>query len=135
VPQSDAFMKSTIGRPTDWAADTLIKLRSWGVQHLRVRAWNRDKVKAGLALLDDLKNLRLLITYSSASAITAMLEGVPAISETGAAHLLTGPLAHEAVVDPPRSEDRLRFAQVLADNQFTLEECRNGRAWEWLEKH
>jgi len=134
TPQSDNFMKSTLGRTGDWAAETLSKLHKWGFQQVRVRPWNRDKVKAAIALLDELPKLRLLITYSSASAIAAMLEGVPAISEAGAANLLTGPLTSESVKDPPRSDDRLRFAQVLADNQFTLEEFRSGRAWAWLER-
>ena len=89
-------------------------------------------MEAGITLLDMLPNVRLLISHSSSASITAMLEGVPTISEAGAAHTLTGPLNYEAVFDPPRPEGRLEFAQVLADNQFTLDEFRNGTAWQWL---
>ncbi len=136
VPQSDNFMKSTLGRTDNWGADMVKTLQAWGVEHVRMRPWQSDKIKLGKALLDDLPNLRLLITWSSASAITALLEGVPAISESGAARTLTGPLTVDSVRDPPRPsiEDRLQFAEVLADNQFTLEEFRDGTAWRHLTK-
>jgi hypothetical protein len=139
-PQSDAFMKSTLGCVTDWADETVRQLKAWDIpmQRVRVRPWNRDKVAVALALQDDLKNLRLLITHSSASAITAILEGIPAIStgDNAAAYRLGGPFTESNVLAPLRAADdqRLLFAQVLADNQFTLEEFRDGTAWAWLQK-
>ncbi len=137
-PQSDNFMKSTIGFPYDWAAETMEMLRAWNIKHVRLRPWNRDKAKVSLALQDDLKNLRLLITHSSASAITALLEGIPAIStgDNAAACQIGGPFTEENILDPVRAhyDERLRFAQVLADNQFTLEEFRDGTAWRQLQK-
>jgi hypothetical protein len=131
APQSDAFMKSTLGIEYDWGERTAALLRGRGYP-VRIRPWNRDKIKAGIALLDDLPNLRLLVTHSSASAITAMLEGTPAISMAGAASTLTGALRPESIDNPPKPDGRLEFAQVLADNQFTLEEFRSGAAWSWL---
>jgi hypothetical protein len=134
-PQSESFMKSTLGRTGDWTADTLNLLEEWGTQRVRVRRWDRDKVKAAVLLQAELPNLRLLITHSSAAAITAMLEGVPAISEAGAARSITGPLTRESVENPPRPGARIEFARVLADNQFTLEEFRKGTAWAWLNRN
>ncbi|MBX3603207.1 MAG: hypothetical protein KF863_21510 [Rubrivivax sp.] len=132
-PQSDLFMKTVFGRPFDWAADVLQRLDFMGNPHpVRVRPWNRDKPAVAVKLLADLPNIRTLITHSSASAITAMLEGVPAISEAGAAHTLTGPLTHASLIDPPRPDGRLEFAQILADHQFTLDEFRDGTAWRRL---
>jgi hypothetical protein len=77
----------------------------------------------------------MVVTWSSASAITALLEGVPAISESGAANAITGDLTAENVANPrrPSIEDRAAFAGVLADNEFTLDEYRDGTAWRWLE--
>lgn len=135
VPQSDLFMKSVLGFTHDWAAETVATLARWGItEHVRVRPWVRDKVKAAIALQDDLKNLRLLITHSSASAITALLEGVPATSVAGAANALTGGLTEENVLLPklPSYEARERFAWNLAEGQFTLEEMRDGKAWKCL---
>lgn len=134
-PQSDDFMKSTLGRKGDWTRETVEKLTAWGYGgEVVVRPWQRDKAKAYASLHEDLKHARLVVTWSSASAITALLEGVPAISESGAAHAITGPLSQDSVAVPPQPDGRLRFAQVLADNQFTLEEFRDGTAWKWLHR-
>lgn len=138
IPQSDDFMKSTLGRKGDWLRETVDKLNAWGYgPRIRVRPWLRDKKTAYVELHRDLDDAALVVTWSSASAITALYEGIPAISESGAAHALTGPLTQEQVAQPlmPSLEDRTRFLQILADNQFTLEEFKNGVAWRWLENN
>ena len=138
IPQSDDFMKSTLGRKGDWLRETVEKLNAWGYgPRIRVRPWLRDKKTAYVELHKDLDDAALVVTWSSASAITALYEGIPAISESGAAHALTGPLTSERVAQPlmPSLEDRTRFLQILADNQFTLEEFKNGVAWRWLESN
>ena len=138
IPQSDDFMKSTLGRKGDWLRETVGKLNAWGYgPRVRVRPWLRDKKTAYVELHKDLDDAALVVTWSSASAITALYEGIPAISESGAAHALTGPLTSERVAQPlmPSLEDRTRFLQILADNQFTLEEFKNGVAWRWLESN
>lgn len=139
IPQSDDFMKSTLGRKGNWTAETVKRLVEFGVpsHEIRVRPWLRDKKKAYIELREDLASARLVVTWSSASAITALLEGVPAISESGAAHWLTGPLTAENVRAPrmPSQAERIGFANVLADNSFTLDEFRDGTAWRWLERN
>lgn len=137
IPQSDDFMKSTLGRKGDWLKETIDKLNAWGHgPRIRVRPWQRDKKQAYVELHKDLDNAALVVTWSSASAITALYEGIPAISESGAAHALTGPLRDEIVRTPmlPSVAERQRFLEVLADNQFTLDEFRDGTAWRWLER-
>jgi len=137
IPQSDDFMKSTLGKKGDWCGETVAKLKEFGVGHrIKVRPWLRDKKKAYIELRQDLEGASLVVTWSSASAITALLEGIPAISQSGAAHALTGPLTKENVLQPRRPTllERTRFAQILADNQFTLDEFRDGTAWRWLER-
>ena len=141
-PQSDDFMKSTLGLgPTfDWTRQVLATIGTYGRLDLpvRVRPWNRDKKAAAVTLERELPNCRLVISHSSSASITAMLNGVPSISTgtTAAAYHLTGPLTAESFVNPPRpsTEERMRFCSVLADNQFTLDEFRDGTAWRWLEK-
>lgn len=137
IPQSDDFMKSTLGRKGDWLRETVDKLNAWGYgPRIRVRPWQRDKKKAYVELRHDLDDAALVVTWSSASAITALYEGVPAISESGAAHALTGPLTQERVAQPlmPSLVERTRFLEILADNQFTLDEFRDGTAWRWLQQ-
>ncbi len=138
IPQSDDFMKSTLGRKGDWLRETVEKLNAWGHgPRIRVRPWLRDKKTAYVELHKDLDDAALVVTWSSASAITALYEGIPAISESGAAHALTGPLTQEQVAQPlmPNIPERTRFLEILADAQFTLEEMRNGVAWRWLESN
>jgi hypothetical protein len=138
IPQSDAFMKSTLGKVGDWTGEAVKTLREFGVpdKHIKVRPWMRDKPKAYVELRADLASSRLVVTWSSASAITALLEGVPAISASGSAHVLTGGLTRENVFAPKRPSDaeRLEFASVLADGQFTLDEFRDDTAWRALER-
>lgn len=138
IPQSDDFMKSTLGRKGNWTAETVLRLAEFGVpfHEIRVRPWLRDKKRAYVELREDLASARCVVTWSSASAITALLEGVPAVSESGAAHWLTGPLTAESVLSPklPSLEERQHLANVLADHSFTLEEFRDGTAWRWLER-
>lgn len=139
-PQSDDFMKSTLGiKNYDWAREVQAIIGTYdSTLPVRVRPWNRDKLKAADVLERELPNLRLLISHSSSASITALLEGVPSISTgpTAAAYHLTGPLTRESFLNPPRPsyEERLRFANILADNQFTLSEFSTGVAWKWLEK-
>ena len=66
-------------------------------------------------LLADLENARLLVTWGSAAAVTALLEGVPVVC------------APECCAFDV--QDRAKWAAVLADNQWTLDEFRNGTAW------
>lgn len=137
IPQSDDFMKSTLGRKGDWLRETVEKLNAWGYgPRIRVRPWQRDKKTAYVELHRDLDDAAMVVTWSSASAITALYEGIPAISEDGAAHALTGPLTQERVAQPllPSIAERTRFLKILADNQFTLDEFRDGTAWRWLER-
>lgn len=137
IPQSDDFMKSTLGRKGDWLGETVNKLNAWGFgPRIRVRPWQRNKTQAYVELHKDLDNAAVVVTWSSASAITALYEGIPAISESGSARALTGPLTEERVHQPlrPSLAERQRFLEVLADNQFTLDEFRNGTAWRWLER-
>lgn len=139
VPQSDQFMKS-IGNP-GWALNTserVLRFLEEGKDafSFKVHPWNRNKDKRNISFAEMLPSIRLVVTHSSAAAITALLEGVPAISTsfTAAAYNAGGPLTCKNVHNPlfPSFGDRAVFASVLADNQFTLEEFRNGTAWRWL---
>lgn len=137
IPQSDDFMKSTLGRKGDWLRETVEKLNAWGFgPRIRVRPWQRDKKTAYVELHKDLDDAALVVTWSSASAITALYEGIPAISESGSANALTGGLTEQNVLEPrrPSIAERTRFLEILADNQFTLDEMRDGTAWRWLER-
>lgn len=69
---------------------------------------------------DDLVGASRVVAYSSATAIEATLAGIPVICSEQCAAYMPG--------------DRRRWASVLADNQFSVEEFANGYAWNQLER-
>lgn len=137
VPQSEQFMKST-GYVGDWVQSTLRNPAMSAALAVHVHPWQRDKIARGEAFAEMLGTTRLVITYSSAAAITALLEGVPAIStsDTAAAHRIGGSFTREFVDVPTIAsvEERRQFAEVLADSQFSMDEFRSGKAWAILNR-
>lgn len=131
-PQSNAFMRDVIGYSGDWLSETIGELLKITTRALRVREWTRDKTSASRSLPQDLLGAWCLVTHSSASAITALLSGVPVVCEAGAARSMSIQLKEiEEPVVPP---DRDRFFGVLADNEFTLSEMESGYAWRMIER-
>lgn len=130
-PQSDQFMRVVAGMRGDWTRMTIEGVQNFTDQPLRVREWNRDKAKLAASLPEDLAEATALVTWSSAAAVTALLAGVP-VCCTGpcAASVMGGDLAD--IDDLPRPE-RLLWAGVLADNQWTLDEMRSGKTWAALQ--
>lgn len=107
-PQSDEFMATVAGDP-DWLARTTAGLR---IPFVVRRKGNRTP------FAEDLSRARCVVTWSSAAAVQALIEGVPAVcAEECAAH---------------RVGNRQAWANVLADNQWTLEEMSKGHAWAHL---
>lgn len=131
-PQSEEFMRVCAGYAGHWLTDTLAELRIYA-RDLRVRPWQRDKTKWYETLGEDLKGCWALVTYSSASAITAMLAGVPAIctAEDCISRAVTGGEL-SAILDPWQPAARAAWAAVVADNQWTLDEMRSGLTWAML---
>ena len=119
VEQSPSFMRCVAGD-----AEWLEKYRHglWGAS-MRPwvwRGWQRDKKRAMSTLAEDLARARLTVTHSSAAAVESLLAGVP---------VLVSPLSPCYGVT---MDDRLRLFGVLADNQFTLTEMKDGTCWKAL---
>lgn len=130
-PQSDSFMHDIAGfhggRWTDMAVSAL---RSFTSRPLRVREWNPDKLKLAATLADDLAGAHALVTWSSAAAVTAVLNGVRvACTGPSACAPMSGDIRDVECLPAP---ERANWAGVLADNQFTLAEFSDGTAWRML---
>lgn len=123
--QSDAFMRDIAQYPGDWSKDTLQSMAH--ASPVMFRAWGRDKLKATSSLPHDLENAHLLVTHSSAAAVTALIHGVP-VRVSSMSALWGCPF------DTTDDADGGRFAAlgVLADNQWSLDEIRQGKAWACL---
>lgn len=111
--QSHEFMEIVAGDP-DWLERVSRSVREqYGNENVIVRTKQEKR-----PLLEDLQVAQLLVTWSSAAAVTALLEGVrvacaPACCATNVI-------------------DREKWASVLADNQWTEDEIRGGMAWRAL---
>lgn len=131
TPQSDHFMRVVCGYP-DWLPRTLDTLARLTKRPIRVRNWNRDKKKLAVELPEALRGAWAVVTYSSGSAISAIISGIPAISTTECiARRMCGTLAE--TIEHPLMPERRRWANVVADNQWTLEEFRSGETWRVLQ--
>lgn len=93
----------------------------------------RHKPKSGKSdtnmLTGDLYRCWAVVTHSSMVALEAILAGVPSFV---LAKCAISPMARESLVTietPYYPTDRERWIDVLADNQFSLPEIRNGTAW------
>lgn len=132
-PQSDSFMKDVVDFRGNWLEEILSVAKSkFPHRTLRVRNWNRDKGALAATLRDDLQDAHSLITWSSAAAITSILEGIPAIACSY--DCAAGPMAGTGLfhIDRLPQKDRTEWAGVLADNQWTLDEFSDGTTWRML---
>ena len=120
VDQSPSYM-STVAGGTDWWSK-VAATSTFGT--VRFRPWNRNKAEASSTLQHDLAHANLLVTYSSAAAVEAVIAGVEIlVSPVSAVHSLS---MASGIWTP---DARLRTLQGLADGQFTIEEMREGHAW------
>ena len=84
------------------------------------------------SLAKDLKGAALCITYSSNSAVEAVIAGVPTvvIAKNCVAWPVTSHIVRRALYRGPREQ----WAYDLAYRQYTVDELRDGTAWEQIEK-
>lgn len=123
--QSPEFMATVAQAPT-WLEDTLTRLRELTDRPIAVRH-KGDQVPFHWALSD----AWIVVTWSSAAAVQALIAGVPVVCapECAAAPFAT---AIENIERPKRLFGREAWAAVLADHQYTLDEMRSGQAWRAL---
>lgn len=131
-PQSDQFMRDVARYEGNWLADTLQALRALTLRPVRVRPWTGNKKAWYSSLPEDLHDCWALVTYSSASAITAILSGVPAVCTATDCISLSQCGKLEDIENPYRSDNRREWAGAVADSQWTLDEMRRGVAWRML---
>ena len=121
IEQSPGFMRMLTDEP-NWFAATA----AWADKTDRnviVRRWDNDKLALQKTLVQDLQGAWGLLTYSSAAAVTALLEGIPCIVSLDSA------VAHVRVSTDNSVDDRRHAFGVLADHQWTLNEMKEGLAW------
>lgn len=123
--QSPEFMACVADDP-DWSRWVVTAIREQTDRPIVLRAKG-----SAIPLADALRDAWVVVTWSSAAAVQALLAGVPVcVTPTSAAHRFTTPLDE---IDRPRMVDgREEWAAVLADNEWTLDDFRSGECWRAL---
>lgn len=118
VEQSSVFMRLTAEDP-QWLPKNIDLLRE---RKVVVRAWSNNKMKAQADLPTALAGAWMVVTHSSAAAVTAALAGVPSrVSQMSAIYGMC-------------MDERHHFMNVLADNQFSISEMQEGLAWKQISR-
>lgn len=118
IEQSPSFMRH-VANDIHWL-DREVKGMT-GLR-IRVRPWAPNKIEQATSLQRDLEDTDMLVTHSSAAAVEASLRGIACIVSRHSA--LWGMLDGD--------DERRQTFGVLADNQWTLDEIREGKAWHYL---
>lgn len=103
-------------------ADALYKIKINTSRKIITRAKGSQR-----ALALDLTDAWCLVTYSSNAAVEAAISGIPVIClGRCAASAISGAINE---IESPPTPDRANWLGVIADNQFTLAEMRDGTCW------
>lgn len=132
IPQSDDHMRYVLDHqdPKKWLRRA-IQGAGPGA-HIRVRDWNADKSALATSFQDDLMQAKVLITHTSAAAVEAVLAGVPVICDMQCAAWPFSDAVTLGFSIQVSIADRMKWASILADNQWTVDEMKEGLAWQKL---
>jgi hypothetical protein len=132
-PQSETFFGLFGIDAQVWLKHILNTLRLYTDRPCRVR-WKATKTQV-TPIEMDLQDCWAVVTYASASALDALIAGVPVfvLSEFAAAYRM-GTADLSRIEDPVYPPDRESFLSTLANNQWTMEEIRSGQAWQTLQE-
>ena len=126
---------------THWFSGTLWlraiskQIRKLTKRKVRLRYKPGDNRAADRPLAADLKDCHAVITHDSNIAVEAIMAGVPVfITGTSPAQVF-GNVDLSTIAEPRIQGDRWEWLSILANNQWTLNEIRDGMANETLSKH
>lgn len=124
-PNSESFL-SRYGAP-NWVEETIAALKAVTDRKIVLR-W---KVHAQAhPLARDLAGAWAVVTFTSNSAVEAVLAGVPAFCTAPCAGAAMSSANLQAIEAPVMPDGRLAWAARLANNQWTLEEMAAGKLWQ-----
>jgi len=127
-PQSPGFMELH-GLNTDaWVDDVRARIARVSDRPVKVR-WKTEFWSRPIA--HDLQDAWAVVVFSSGAAIDALLAGVPVfVTAPWAAAARMGSTNLAQIETPVYPDNREAWLWTLAEHQFTLNEIREGMAWE-----
>ena len=129
-PNTEEFTRTVLAFPGDWPAAIRTELRRFTDRPLRFRSKNETR-----SLAEDLQGAWALVTAVSCAAVEALVAGVPVFCTERCSARWMGSSDLSLIETPYMPDRRLEFMQVLAENQWTLDEFRNGVTWRALNGH
>ena len=134
-PPSRLFA-SLMGFSADkWLEVVVARIKSATKRPIRVRmkmSWHEVKMARIPPLAEELPNAWALVTHSSNAAVEALVAGIPVFCTDPCAAAVMGKRDVLEIESPAYPADRERWAAVLANNQWTLPEMRDGTCWRML---
>jgi hypothetical protein len=126
-PQSNEYME-LVGWEGDWLDGVTDALKKHTARRLLVRRKAERR-----PLSEDLRGAWALVAHSSAAAVEAIIAGVPAFCTGICAAQWMGASDLSLIESPVYPDRRQEWAEVLAENQWTADEMRDGTAWKALQ--
>lgn len=131
-PNSSQYMARFGVDANEWAFSLIRQLRAVSDRPIVLR-WKSHAQRRPLYL--DLHDAWMVITFSSAAAIEALMHGVPICTTAPWASTAHMGITNPSLVETPyypTIEERDRFLWSLAEQQWTLAEITDGLAWKTL---
>ncbi len=104
-------------------------------RRLRVRHKPGSELASGRALAEDLKDCHAVVTHDSNIVVEAILAGIPVFVTGTSPAQVFGNVDVLTIREPRLDVDRWEWLSILANNQWTLNEIRDGMANDILNHH
>lgn len=130
LPPSDHIKIYYLLGSNSWENKVIENIKKYTDRYIKMRVKGTS-----IPLKEDLKNAHAVVTFQSTAAVDAVLEGVPSFCDTISC---ANPVSYnldefDKLEDPhPIDDVRERWIDSLLANQYTMEELRNGFAWNRL---
>ena len=129
-PNSPAYMAQFGIDAKQWTLDIVQQLAQYSDRPIVIRWKSQQKTRP---MYVDLHTARLVIVYSSAAAVEALVAGVPVVTLAPFASTYRMGLTDLSQVETPfYPPDREQFLYNLAFQQWSLPEIESGMAWRYL---
>ena len=132
--QSEAFYTLHGKNRAEWVKNTIDELRKYTDRPIEIRSKIYGNVTEEL-FKQSLIDIHAVIVYSSVSGAQAAIHGVPCFATEKCASLAFGTSDLSKIENPIKPDNRFEMACVMANNQWTLNEIRNGTAWRELNEN
>lgn len=112
---------------TNWETNTVNKLKQHTQKEIRIRRKNSKT-----SFIEELKNAWAVVTLQSTASVDAILNGIPSFCDNVSCAV---PVSHtdlSLIETPLYSDRREEWIDSLLANQYTMNEIKNGFAWNRL---